>query len=130
MISYVKIYGPPLLKALKTLEKVAVGMPEVCIMDTNIMVGLDIPRTGTSVMGMTEPTLDTQYGVMTFFGGQGAISEKRCDTIVSKSGESLGEYDFYYEWFTKPTMKQVQDLIERIDEALAPTGVKYTITTK
>jgi len=27
-------------------------------------------------------------------------------------------------------MKQVEDLIERIDKALAPTGVKYTITTK
>jgi hypothetical protein len=130
MISYVKIYGPPLLKAIKELEKVAVDMPEVCIMDTTIAAGLDVPQIGVSVMGMTEPTLDSQYGVLKFFGGEGAISEERCDTIISKSGESLGEYDFYFEWFTKPSMKQVEDLIERIDETLAPLGVKYTITTK
>lgn len=130
MISYVKIYGPPLLKAIKALEKVAVDMPEVCIMDTTIAANLSIPRTGMSVMGMTEPTLDTQEGVLTFFGGQGAITEERCDTIISSSGESLGEYDFYFEWFIKPNMKQVEDLIEKIDEALTPLGVKYTITTK
>lgn len=130
MKSYVKLYGPPLLKALRALEKIAVGMPEVCIMDTAIAAGLSVPQVGRSVMGMTDATLDTQEGIMTFFGGEGAISEKRCSTIVSKSGESLGEYDFYFEWFTKPTMKQVQDLIERIDGALEPLGVKYTITTK
>jgi hypothetical protein len=130
MISYVKIYGPPLLKALRTLEKIAIDMPEVCIMDTTLAAGLDIPQTGMSVMGMRDSTLDSQYGIMTFFGGQGVISEERCDTIISKSGESLGEYDFYFEWFTKPNMKQVEDLIERIDEALTPLGVKYTITTK
>jgi len=130
MISYVKIYGPPLLKAIKTLEKVAIGMPEVCIMDTTIMAGLGVPKMGISIMEMTEPTLDSQEGILKFFGGQGSISEERCDTIISKSGESLGEHDFYFEWFTKPTMKQVEGLIERIDDALAPLGVKYTITTK
>jgi hypothetical protein len=130
MKSYVKVYGPPLLKALKALEKTAVDMPEVCIMDTTIAAGIGAPKMGMSVMEMGEPTLDSMDGVMSFFGGEGKISEERCGTIVSKSGESLGEYDFYYEWFTKPTMKQVEGLIERIDKALAPTGVKYTITTK
>jgi hypothetical protein len=130
MKSYVKVYGPPLLKALKALEKTAVDMPEVCIMDTTIAAGLGAPKMGMSVMEMSEPTLDSMDGVMSFFGGENGISEERCGTIISKSGESLGEYDFYYEWFTKPTMKQVEDLIERIDTALAPLGVKYTITTK
>jgi hypothetical protein len=130
MKSYVKIFGPPLLKAIKTLEKVAVDMPEVCIMDTTIAAGIGVPQMGMSVMGMTESTLDSQEGVLKFFGGEGVISEERCDTIISKSGESLGEYDFFFEWFTKPTMKQVENLIERIDESLAPLGVKYTITTK
>jgi len=130
MKSYVKIYGPPLLKAIKTLEKVAVDMPEVCIMDTAIAAGLGVPKMGMSVMEMGEPTLDSQEGVLKFFGGEGVISEERCSTIISKSGESLGEYDFFFEWFTKPNMKQVEDLIGRIDEALEPLGVKYTITTK
>jgi len=130
MISYVKIYGPPLLKALKTLEKVAIGMPEVCIMDTTIAASMGVPRVSMSVIEMGEPALDTQESVLKFFGGEDAISKERCDTIISKSGESLGEYDFYFQWFKKPNMKQVEDLIGRIDEALAPLGVKYTLTTK
>jgi hypothetical protein len=130
MKSYVKIYGPPLLKAIKALEKVAIDMPEVCIMDTTIAVDLDIPNMGISVMGATDSTLGSMNDILDFFGGEGAISEERCGTIISKSGESLGEYDFYFEWFTKPTMKQVENLIEKIDETLAPLGVKYTITTK
>jgi hypothetical protein len=36
MKSYVKIVGPPLLEAIKALEKMAIDMPEVCIMDTVI----------------------------------------------------------------------------------------------
>jgi hypothetical protein len=34
MKSYIKILGPPHLKAIKELEKVAVDMPQLCIMDT------------------------------------------------------------------------------------------------
>jgi hypothetical protein len=58
------------------------------------------------------------------------ISVERCGSIISESGEKLGEYDFFFEWFTEPTMVQVYDLLEKIDEALAPLGCKYTITTK
>ena len=114
MISYVKIYGPPILKALKALEKDAIDMPEVCIMDTSILA---------------EPP-NTMHGIISYFGGGSIISEKRCNTIISKSGETLGEYDFFFEWFKKPTMKQLEDLIEKVDEALTPLNVKYTITSK
>ena len=114
MKSYIKIYGPPIVKAVKALEKVAIDMPEVCIMTTEFTLGL--PLQG-------EP-------LMNYFGGPGSISEERCGTIISKSGETLGEYDFYFEWFTEPTMVQVEDLIKRIDEVLEPIGVKYTLTTK
>ncbi len=58
------------------------------------------------------------------------ITRERCDTIISRSGESLGEYDFYFEWFTEPNMEQLNDLIGKIDEALGPLGCRYTITTK
>ncbi len=127
MISYVKIYGPPLMKALKALEKVAIDMPEVCIMDTNILASLSLPEVysyGTRSLGS-----DTTHGVNEFFKDE-EIPEERCDTIISKSGQKLGEYDFFFEWFEKPNMGQVEDLIKRIDEALAPLGVKYTLTTK
>jgi len=55
---------------------------------------------------------------------------ERCRNIISKSGESLGEYDFFFEWFTEPSMAQLNELIDRIEKALAPLGCQYTITTK
>jgi hypothetical protein len=129
MISYVKIYGPPLLAALKALEKVAIDTPEVCIMDTTIQAAVGAPKIPGASFGAGDISFDTAEGVMAFFGVD-SISEERCDTLISKSGESLGEYDFFFEWFIKPTVAQIEDLIEKIDEVLAPLGVKYTLTTK
>lgn len=122
MKSYVKLYGPSISEALVALRKVAVDFPEVCVMDAAIETVLEIPS-GAGI-------LDTMRGVQTFFGGAGAISEERCDTIISKSGESLGANDFFYEWFQKPSVAQVEELISKIDKALAPTGARYTLTTK
>jgi len=119
MKSYVRIYGPPLLKAIKALEKIAIEMPEVCI--TNIMIESSMPQ------------FNTNEGVMNYFssvGVSGGIPEKRCGNIISKSGVKMGDFDFVFEWFREPKMEQVNTLIERIDEALEPLGVKYTITTK
>ena len=115
MKSYVKVYGPPLLKAIKTLEKVAIGLPEVCIWDTFIA---------------SSPIFNSYEDVQSYLAEFGEVPKKRCSTIISKSGESLGEYDFFFEWFKKPTMNELNNLIEKIDEALAPLGVKYTLTTK
>ena len=115
--------------ALKALEKMAIDMPEVCIMDTTIQSAVGAPEIPGARFGAANISFDTPEGVMSFFGVDD-ISEERCNTLISKSGESLGEYDFYFEWFTKPTVAQVEDLIEKIDEALAPLGVKYTLTTK
>ena len=115
MISYIKIYGPPILKAVRTLEKIAIDMPEVCIMDPIIatMVPMEID------------------GVLDFFHQIGGnIPEKRCDKIISKSGEKLGDYDFFFEWFKNPAQLEINNLIEQLDNALAPLGCRYTITTK
>ena len=116
MKSNIKIYGPPIFKALKALEKVAVDFPEVCIMDTVIAASI--------------PQFITQEGIADFFGGAGDITVERCSNIISKSGESLGEYDFYFEWFVDPSTDQLNDLIEKIDNALTPLKCMYTITTK
>ena len=116
MKSYVRIYGPPLLKAIKALEKIAVGMPEVCIMDTMI--------------DSSRPQFASQEGVKQYFSSIGEIPEKRCNTIISKSGIKMGDFDFVFEWFKEPKMDQVNMLIEQVDAALAPLGVKYTIATK
>ena len=116
MKSYIKIYGPPIMKAVRALEKIAVDMPEHCIMDTFIAQG------GSQ--------FDTQEGVMNYFGGLGEVTVERCNNIISKFGDALGEHDFFFEWFTDPDIGQLNDLIERIDEALEPLGVRYTITTE
>ena len=117
MRSFIKIYGPPVLKAIKELEKIAVDMPEVCIMDTMIVQSL--------------PTFRDPEGTMDYFSDLPVeITKERCGNIISKSGEMLGEHDFFFEWFTKPSMEQLNSLIEKIDKALAPLGCRYTITTK
>ena len=116
MRSYIKIYGPPTMKAIKALEKMAIHFPEVCIMDPLIYSSMS--------------AFQTNEGTMNYFATSGEVPRPRCDTLVSKSGTKLGEYDFFFEWFKDPTMDQISMLIENIDETLTPLNVKYTITTK
>jgi hypothetical protein len=126
MKSYIKLYGPPIFEAIKALRKVAIDFPEVCVMDSVIEASIGI---GSIIAPESQGPLDSP-DIMTLFGGPEAITEERCNDIISKSGESIGKYDFYYDWFMNPTITQIETLIEKIDEALAPTGVKYTMTTK
>jgi len=122
--SYIKIYGPPVLEAIKTMEKIAVDMPEVCIMDTIIVQGIS-PRIARDI------GLDTYDSVGNYFRGSGIpVKVERCKNIISKSGEALGEYDFFFEWFKDPSQAQLNELIGKLDEELAPLGCYYTITTK
>lgn len=123
MKSYIKIYGPPVYDAIKTLEKIAIDMPSVCIMNTLIVNSPPIIQASSA-----DYLMDEHMGTADYFGSD--ISVERCNNIISKSGEGLGGYDFFFEWFKKPTMDELNDLIKRIDTALKPLGVKYTITTK
>jgi hypothetical protein len=114
--SYIKIYGPPHLKAIRALEEIAVGLPETCIMDHAILT--DVPQSLAEDIGG-------------WFNSRGVVVPvERCESIISKSGESLGEYDFFFEWYSKPKREQIDDLIERIDEAMTKIGCMYTITTE
>ncbi|HUV34418.1 MAG TPA: hypothetical protein VMW22_05775 [Candidatus Desulfaltia sp.] len=128
MISYIKLFGPPIYDAIKALEKITIDMPEVCIMDT--MIAASVPAQGYGTDDRMGGTPLVPGGVYNYFLELGEITRERCDNIISKSGESLGEYDFYFEWFTKPNMDQMNDLIKAIDKTLAPIGVRYSITTK
>ena len=130
MKSYVKIYGPPVLKAIKALEKIAIDMPEVCIWNT-LIEAADFPIV-TEIETVTETELGTvNETVRDYFElGEGELPEQRCGKIISKSGEKVGEYDFYFEWFKDPNVEELNNLIEKIDGVLDPLGCKYTITTK
>jgi hypothetical protein len=55
---------------------------------------------------------------------------ERCDRIISKQAEMLGEFDFFFEWFKAPDMEDIESLIKQIDEVLEPIGVRYSIITK
>ena len=127
MRSFVKIIGPPLLEAVKELEKIAVDMPQVCVMDEAIL--LDIPRSMARDIG--QPIEYPEY-VSEFFSRRTGVRVKteRCQNIISESGEMLGEYDFFFEWFEEPSMGQLNDLIGKIDEALGPLGCLYSLTTR
>jgi len=116
MRSYIKIYGPPIVKAIKTLEMIGVNMPEVCIWNTTLETMMTVPM--------------TEAEEASYFSWIEELPEKRCGKIISKSGEKTGEYDFYFEWFKNPNNEELNKLIEKIDERLAPLGCKYTITTK
>jgi hypothetical protein len=128
MKTYIKVYGPPILKAIRALEKVAIDMPEVCIM--NFFISSKIPPSLAEDLGGYSNESRELISDYFFRETRTMIPVERCQTIISKSSESLGEFDFFFEWFKKPTMIELNNLIEKVDEALEPLGVKYTLTTK
>ena len=117
MKTYIKIYGPPILEALKALERVAIEIskefPEVCFYD---------------ILGGTAIPLDEE--VEQIIGLSMDEAKVYREKLISKSGWTLGEYDFYFEWTKPPTFEQLKRLIAKIDEALKPLGCRYTVTTK
>jgi hypothetical protein len=124
MISYIKLYGPPVYESIRALEKIAIEMPEVCIMTNPIRVTL--PDYAERQMGSSL----IHGGAFDYFMELGEITEERCDTIISKSGEKIGEYDFFFEWFKEPSLEQLYELVKKIDQTLSPLGVRYSIVTK
>ena len=129
MKSYIKIFGPPHLKVLIELEKIAVDMPQVCIWDT--LISRDIPsHLAKDVGGMTVKRARADW-VGTYYEKHSVVVPvERCQSIISSSGDILGEYDFFYEWLEGPSMEQLKLLIEKIDDALEPLGCRYTLTTQ
>lgn len=136
MKSFIKIYGPPILKAIKVLERIAVQMPEVCIMDTIIshQIPQYIGRKRSRKPGKTYGDFliaDASEFAMRYFNSSGIqIQTERCHNIISRSGVSLGEYDFFFEWFEEPNQEKLNELINKIDQALTPLGCLYSITTE
>lgn len=135
--SFIKIYGPPVLDAIRVLEGIAIDMPDVCIMNSVIIH--EIPRFLTRDIGgrsapySRSPTQDPFLSDWSknYFGSKGmAIPVERRSYIISRSGASLGDYDFYFEWEADPEMDRLFELIDLIDMNLAPLGCRYTITTK
>jgi len=102
------------------LEKLAIDVPTVCIMNPLIQqlytddVGGGSPESG--------PTTSAAKTMEYFMPLKKDIGPERRDKIISKSGEKLGEYDFFFEWFKTPNVDELNNLIKMIDKALAPWG--------
>lgn len=120
--SYIKIYGPPILKAIRALENLAVEFSKTTtIRHYNILTPqLPYGAMGTGDVGPYERVLLPEVRIPT----------DQKVKLISRSSESLGEYDFFFEWASEPTKSEVQELIGKIDEALASCGCRYTIVTR
>ena len=129
MRSYIKIYGPPILEAIRELERIAIDMPEVCIMD--YVIAHDISKSIAKELDVSEVSAEGGSVPGFFMERTGVvIPVERHHNIFSKHGQKLGEYDFFFEWFERPEIHQLDELIRKIDAALKPLGCLYTITTK
>ncbi len=136
MKSLIKIYGPPVLKAIRALEKLAVDVQNIRIMDTIILRDVP-PSMARRVEGLSKesdaapPTSAYhQAWVGSYFHSFGvSVPVERSRSLISAKGEILGEYDFRFEWVEEPSPEQVLMLVEKIDEAMQGLGCYYTLTT-
>ena len=119
--SYVRIYGPPLLKAIKTLEGIAVELSN----KTEVKF---------SHKCVPYPTrLQSDKNDWNAYLQNMQKTYKDCyepEKILSDASMTLGDYDFVFEWTSKPSIVKIEDLIKNIDAALKDVGVMYTLTTE
>jgi len=119
--SYVKIYGPPVVKAIKALEAVAVDMSSATDLKFSHKC-IPYPSQTTTVTkdwNQYKKNMERTY-----------VECYEPVRLISQSHELLGEHDFFLEWAEKPKMAQIEDLLGRIDSALKGLGCYYTLTTK
>lgn len=118
--TFVRIYGPPLLKAIKILEGVAVEMSKAT----------EIKFSHKCVPYPTRMQSDKRDWETYLKNLQDTYTDcYEPQKMISDAGATLGEYDFVFEWTERPSMGRVQDLIEKIDAALGELGVLYTLKT-
>ncbi len=115
MKALIRLYGPPYIEAVAALEKIAVENPRICLMN--------------QVLLHADPYTQAVDWVYNYFKGRGKVSYERCGSILAKA-EDLEGHDFVFVWMLEPTKGYVDELIKRIDGALKPLGVMYTITFK
>jgi len=119
--SYVKIYGPPMLKAIKALEAVAVDLSKVTEVKFSHKC-LPYPTRNQPNTRDFEQYIKNMQRIY--------VDCYEPVKLISDSRQMLGEYDFLFEWAEKPTMAKIENLVEKIDEALKDLGCHYTLMTK
>jgi hypothetical protein len=124
-----------MFEAIKALEYIAIDTPETCMMNT--FISGNMPEHIAQDIGANpEKNLRNQQDPWTgwamnyFTTSKIQVPVERCVNIISRSGESLGEYDFFFEWFEDPRIEQVENLLKKIDKSLIQLGCLYTTVTK
>lgn len=116
MKTYIKLYGPPIKEALKALEEVAREFAKR-------HPGIKYFHYLSLYRPLTPPFRPVEE-----------VTELRAidleEKLISESGWSLGEYDFYFEWERKPSFEELKELIGLIDEAMKKVNCEYTVVTK
>lgn len=119
--SYVRIYGPPLLKAIKALEGVAVTMSNK----------IEVKFSHKCVPYPTRMQSDKNDWNAYLQNMKKTYTDcYEPEKIISDASMTMGDYDFVFDWTSKPTITQIEDLIARVDAALEKVGVMYTLTTE
>ena len=119
--SFVRIYGPPVLEAIDSLESVAVEVSKT--------TGIKFSHT---CIPYPERLQSNKTDWESFLKKMQDIYVDCYEPLklISDSSYMLGEYDFFFEWDDKPSLVEIRGLIGRIDEALKGMGCMYTTTTK
>jgi hypothetical protein len=111
----IRLFGPHYLEAVKALEKIAVDSPKICLMN--------------QVLLHADPYTQALDWVYNYFKERGKVSYERCGSILAKADDLEG-YDFVFVWMVEPSRGFIDELINKIDEALKPIGAMYTISIK
>jgi len=119
--TYVRIYGPPLMKALQALEGVAVEMSK----EREVKFSHKCIPYPTRLQADNRDWNNYLNNLKNTY-----VDCYEPAKIISDAHQTLGDHDFMFEWAEKPTLKQLESLIEKIDAALGGIGVHYTLTTE
>ena len=118
--TYVRIFGPPLLKAIKALEELAVDMSKT----TEVKFSHKCVPYPTQLQSDRRDWDSYLKNMRKMY-----VDCYEPQKIISDASMTLGDYDFVFEWTDKPSMKKIKNLIERIDDKLSDLGCYYTLNT-
>jgi len=118
--TYVRIFGPPLLKAIKALEELAVDMSKT----TEVKFSHKCVPYPTRLQSDRRDWDSYLKNMRKMY-----VDCYEPQKIISDASMILGDNDFVFEWTDKPSMKKIKNLIERIDDKLSDLGCYYTLNT-
>jgi hypothetical protein len=118
MRTWIKIVEGDEKLGIEALRQIAIMTPMVCINDKILESIVD-----------DYSDISTEWAIE-YFKEFDDITEERCESLISNSGEVLGEYDFYFEWQVEPEMKHFRMLEQDIKRTLGGLKLKYELINK